>query len=74
MIEITNLSKTFRSHRKAPGFWGSVRSLFWREWHIKQALSNIHLTIEQGEILGLLGANGAGKTTLVKILSGIIHP
>jgi ATP-binding cassette subfamily F protein 3 len=33
-------------------------------------LSNINLTIQSGERVGLVGVNGAGKTTLLKILTG----
>ncbi len=36
-----------------------------------QALDNITITINPGEILGLLGENGAGKTTLMNILYGL---
>ena len=36
-----------------------------------QALKNISLDIEAGEIFGLLGPNGAGKTTLINIVCGI---
>ena len=36
-----------------------------------EVLSNVVLAVDEGEIVGLLGANGAGKSTLVKILSGI---
>jgi branched-chain amino acid transport system ATP-binding protein len=36
------------------------------------ALKDIHLTIEQGEILGLIGPNGAGKSTLINLISGVI--
>ncbi len=37
-----------------------------------QALKNVDLTIEKGEIFALLGPNGAGKTTLIGIVCGIV--
>jgi ABC-2 type transport system ATP-binding protein len=73
MITVEHVSKSYRIHKKDPGLLGSVRSLFRRKWERKQALRDVSLTVEPGEIVGLIGANGAGKTTLVKILSGIIH-
>jgi ABC-2 type transport system ATP-binding protein len=39
-----------------------------------QALKNVSLDIEEGEILALLGPNGAGKTTLISIICGIVNP
>ncbi len=36
-----------------------------------EALRGVSLTVERGQIFGLLGQNGAGKTTLIKILLGI---
>jgi len=38
------------------------------------ALKDLNLTVEEGEIFGLLGPNGAGKTTTIKILMGIHFP
>jgi ABC-2 type transport system ATP-binding protein len=39
-----------------------------------QALKNINLDIQRGEIFALLGPNGAGKTTLINIICGIVVP
>ena len=74
MIEVKDLTKTFRVHKKEPGLMGSVRSLFNRQWHEVHALKSVSLRIGAGEIVGIVGANGAGKTTLVKCLAGILHP
>jgi ABC-2 type transport system ATP-binding protein len=39
-----------------------------------EALKNVSLEIEKGEIFALLGPNGAGKTTLISIICGIVNP
>jgi ABC-2 type transport system ATP-binding protein len=39
-----------------------------------QALKDINLDIQHGEIFALLGPNGAGKTTLISIICGIVNP
>lgn len=46
---------------------------FWRR-KSSPALTNLNLTIERGEIFGLLGPNGSGKTTTVKLLLGLLFP
>ena len=38
------------------------------------ALSGINLSIDRGEILGILGPNGSGKSTLLKIMDGLLVP
>ncbi len=39
-----------------------------------EALKNVNLNIESGQIFGLLGSNGAGKTTLIRLLIGATKP
>jgi branched-chain amino acid transport system ATP-binding protein len=39
-----------------------------------QALRGVSVSIEQGEIVTLVGANGAGKTTLLRTISGLLTP
>ncbi len=38
------------------------------------ALKGISVTVEEGEILTLIGGNGAGKTTTLRTISGLMHP
>jgi len=83
IIKITGLSKEYPIvHDKVPyntlrdaiinrlrhPFASSqTRETFW-------ALKDIDLTINRGDIVGIIGNNGAGKSTLLKILSGITKP
>lgn len=73
-IETHDLCRTYVSHKKLPGVWGAVKSLFTREKVEVHAVKNVSISIEQGELVGFLGPNGAGKTTTLKMLSGILFP
>ena len=44
-----------------------------KKYRDKEALSDVSLTIPQGQIVGLLGENGAGKTTLMKCILGYLR-
>ena len=39
-----------------------------------QALSDVGITIKEGQVYGLIGPNGAGKTTFFNVLTGLYTP
>src|SRR5207244_13214275 len=59
IVETRRLTKVYRD------FWGRQK---------KRALNALNLTIEKGEIFGLLGPNGSVKTTTIKLLLGLLFP
>ncbi|MEG0306424.1 MAG: ABC transporter ATP-binding protein [Clostridium sp.] len=74
MIEVKNVSKTFKVFKREPGFGEAVKSLFNRKYELVHALSNVSFNIAEGEMVGYIGPNGAGKSTTIKIMSGILNP
>jgi ABC-2 type transport system ATP-binding protein len=74
MIEVSQLTRVFRTYKKKPGFWGGVTGLFHRDFEETAAAKDISFTIGEGEFVGFLGPNGAGKTTTLKMLAGLIYP
>jgi ABC-2 type transport system ATP-binding protein len=74
-IEIEHLSKVFRLYKEK---YTSIKE---RALHLRKigyqefyALEDVHLDIEVGTTVGLLGHNGSGKSTLLKCIAGIIQP
>lgn len=74
IIETRGLSRSYKTYRREEGGWNAIKGFFNRKSEVKVALKPTTLSIERGQIVGLVGANGAGKTTLLKILSGLIFP
>lgn len=74
MIRVENLTKEFKINKKYPGFKGTIKSFFSTEHITKRAVDDISFEINDGEIVGYIGANGAGKSTTIKMMTGILTP
>jgi viologen exporter family transport system ATP-binding protein len=58
LIEVTDLNRSFKVRGRPP----------------VEAVRDLSLTIEAGEMVGYIGPNGAGKSTTIKMLTGILTP
>jgi ABC-2 type transport system ATP-binding protein len=74
VIEVSNLTKAFRTYKKQPGFAGAIKGLIHRQYEQTVAVNDVSFKIEPGELVGFLGPNGAGKTTTLKMLAGLLYP
>ena len=74
MIELKNVTKTFKVAKRTAGFGQALKSLFSRDYTYVQALNDVSFTVNDGEMVGYIGPNGAGKSSTVKIMSGILTP
>ena len=74
VIQTKNLQRTYKTYRRQEGVWNAIKGFVHRKTELKVALRPTTLTVDQGQIIGLVGANGAGKTTLLKLFSGLIYP
>lgn len=77
VISLTDVSFTYRTQiSRKPSFMEAARNLGrgQRSTKLVHALKNISFDVEQGEVLGIVGANGAGKSTLMRAIGGIVPP
>ncbi|SEM59762.1 ABC-2 type transport system ATP-binding protein [Mesobacillus persicus] len=45
-----------------------------KQYRNGRGIKDLHLSLEQGNVMGLIGPNGAGKTTLMKCITGLVQP
>jgi len=75
MIEVNDLSKAYKIYdnpvdRLKQSLLRGKKKYYKEFWPIK----NVSFTVEQGEIVGIVGANGSGKSTLLQLICGILQP
>ncbi|MFN7955150.1 MAG: ABC transporter ATP-binding protein [bacterium] len=84
-IELVGVTKRFRKRTLSRGYTtvktrllrGLLENLFTRKTrrgNFLTALDDIHLRVEEGKTLGVIGHNGSGKSTLLKLVTGIYKP
>lgn len=74
MIEVKNVTKSYKILERKPGLIGAIKALIKRKYYDKQAVKPISFSVEKGEMVGYIGFNGAGKSTTIKMLCGILTP
>ncbi len=74
IITVKELNKTFRVKTKEQGIKGSLKAMVSPKYKEVEAVKDLSLTVDKGEVLAFIGPNGAGKSTTIKMLTGILHP
>jgi ABC-type polysaccharide/polyol phosphate transport system ATPase subunit len=76
-VSVENVTQRFRIIHERPD---SVRELFSTflkrkmTYHDFEAVSNVSLQVQRGEMVGIVGRNGSGKSTLLKMIAGVYVP
>lgn len=76
-IELNNISVSYiTGDFSTVGLKDVVIQKIKRQYRPKEftAVKNVSFSLEEGELLGIVGSNGAGKSTLLKVISGIMRP
>lgn len=76
-IHVEGVTQRFRVIHERPDTMRELFSKFLRHkvsFHDFDAVSNVSLEVERGEMVGIIGRNGSGKSTLLKIVAGVYKP
>ena len=77
-IELEGVSLDYPKHKSGGGLLREVLTGRFRKtrdeaaWH--RAVNNLDLTVNCGEVVGIMGPNGSGKSTLLRVIGGIYAP
>lgn len=74
IIEVKHVKKNFKKPVRKPGIVGMFKTLFSLKYTTVEAVKDISFSLNEGEIVGYIGANGAGKSTTIKMMCGILTP
>ena len=74
VIEVKNLSKSFKVKLKEKGLKGSLKSIIKPKYKTIKAVRNVSFSVEKGEMIAFIGPNGAGKSTTIKMMTSILYP